>query len=562
MMISTRRSGKHCLFFLLLGCILTVAGGRVAAAEPVLPAELNYVNIALQDIFRDLAAAGGFRVLFAHPLQERATMIIAPGSPAKKISAEIAANHGLTLKWLDANTAVIGDENSLAGINTTATSLHVLPLRSVSPVAMAEILETVLPSHKIRYDFKGNNIAVMASPLELANVQELVNRWDIDKPVIAVEVELAEVTLGFLGELGIKDPASPQMKIFPIPERLAATVAQSTGKNPLVSFETISVNDYKGRLFFGDRVPGPEGEAAAATGYQTGYLDVGTAVDYRFEVIPREKDELLLEVQAKVEIVTGPGLAPGQRELRATVGLVPEQSVMLTGALKRSEYLQMKTAPYELPFLSSLFAAGADVSPDETATVIFLTPYFQKKTEKTAGQEESRPTEPETESQKPEVSLVPEGPEVPGAAEVEAVSEVPPVPEVPRITIVPAVPEMPGSAGTEPMAKTTGIPYVVKKSETVYGIAKKFGVSVQQLIAANHLEDPGKIKAGVTMIIPVPNEFVYTVKTDETLWRLAKRYGTTVAVLKDLNSLADDEIKVGQKLVLPVPAAKVVNPEF
>ena len=136
MMISTRRSGKHCLFFLLLGCILTVAGGRVAAAEPVLPAELNYVNIALQDIFRDLAAAGGFRVLFAHPLQERATMIIAPGSPAKKISAEIAANHGLTLKWLDANTAVIGDENSLAGINTTATSRVFCGL---FPVAMAEI---------------------------------------------------------------------------------------------------------------------------------------------------------------------------------------------------------------------------------------------------------------------------------------------------------------------------------------------------------------------------------------------------------------------------------------
>lgn len=557
MKISTRRSGKYCLLLILLGCILTATGGRIAAAEPVLPAAVNYVNVALQDIFRDLAETGGFRVLFAHPLQKRATMVIAPGSPVKKISGEIAANHGLTLKWLDTKTAVIGDENSLAGIDTASANLHVLPLHSVSPVTMAEILETVLPSHKIRYDFKGNNIAVMATPLELENVRELVNRWDIEKPVITVGVEVVEVTMDFLKELGIKDPASPQMKIYPIPERLEATIAQNTGKNSLVSFETTSLNDYKGRLFIGDRVPGiPEGEADTAAGYQTGYLDLGTAIDYRFEVIPRQKGELLLEVQAKVEIA-GPGLEPGQRELKAAVGLVPEQAVMLTGALKRSEYLQMKTAPYELPFLSSLFAAGAnaDVLPEETATVIFLTPYFQEKTGETAQRQGSRPAEPE--SMKPEVSLVPEVPAVP---EVTTVPEVTVKPEVPETVEVPVVYQIPPKE--PPKAKIINIPYIVKKSETLYGIAKKFGVSVQQLITANHLEDPGKIKAGATLIVPVPNEFVYTVKTDETLWRLAKRYGTTVAVLKDLNSLANDEIKVGQKLVLPVPAAKIVNPEF
>jgi LysM repeat protein len=317
----------------------------------------------------------------------------------------------------------------------------------------------------------------------------------------------------------------------------------------LVSYEVINLNNNEERLFFGDRIPEvPEEEMATAAGNQAGYVDVGTTVDYRFEVIRRQKDELLLELRARVEMVTGSDLEPGQRELWATVGLLPGQTAMLTGALKRSEYLQMKASSYELPFLSSLFAAagaGNDLPVEETATVIFLTPSFQEKAEKTADRQGSRQTEPEPELLKPAISLVPEVPEIPA---------------------VPEVPEMPESTGTEqedtPKTTTTDIPYIIKKSETLYGIARKFGVSAQQLIAANRLKNPGKIKTGATLIIPVPNEFIYTVKTDETLWRLARRYGTTVAVLKDLNSLAGDEIKVGQKLVLPVPAANIVNPQF
>lgn len=554
MRLTARSLRRFFFFFILFCCLLTATA--IAAGEPVVPAELSYVDVELKDIFRDLAGTGGFRVLFAHPFQKRATMLIAPGSPVKKIIADIAANHGLAVKWVDANTAVIGDENSLAGMNTSESNLHVLPLRSVSPVEMAEVLETVLPGNKIRYDFKGNNIAVMASPLELENIKELVNRWDREEPILSVEIEVVEVTLDFLRELGIRNPASPQMKIYPIPERLEATIAQSTGKNPLVSYEVISLSNSEERLFFGDRVPElPEEAPAGAGGYRGGQLDVGTAVAYRFEVIPREKEELLLEVQARVDMLGGPGREPGQRELTATVGLLPGQTVMLTGALKRSEFLQMKTSGNELPFLSSLFAAAGannDLPPDETATVIFLTPSFREKAEKTA----ERPAGPAPAPLKPAVSLVPGVPKEPPKAEV------PVAPELPGGE-VPVTPVNIGAERKETSKTgTTDIPYIVKKSETLYGIARKFGVSVQQIIAANNLKNPEKIRTGTTLIIPVPNEFIYTVKTDETLWRLAKRYGTTVAVLKDLNSLAGDEIKVGQKLVLPVAATKIANPQF
>src|SRR5690554_1288606 len=135
MNISTVRMGKYLLFFVLLGCCLAATGGRITvdAGEPVLPAESSYVDVELREILRDLAETGRFRVLFAHRFQKRATMIIASGVPVKKITADIAANHGLTLKWVNSPTAVIADANSLAKMNTSDIKLHILHLQTVSP---------------------------------------------------------------------------------------------------------------------------------------------------------------------------------------------------------------------------------------------------------------------------------------------------------------------------------------------------------------------------------------------------------------------------------------------
>ncbi|HBR34189.1 MAG TPA: hypothetical protein DD734_06120 [Firmicutes bacterium] len=89
-------------------------------------------------------------------------MIIESGSFLKQTVGEIATNHGLKEKWLNSNTVVIGDERSLAQIETGDVNLHVLPLQYTPSLSVAKALETVVSSYKIRYDFKTNEIAVMA----------------------------------------------------------------------------------------------------------------------------------------------------------------------------------------------------------------------------------------------------------------------------------------------------------------------------------------------------------------------------------------------------------------
>jgi LysM repeat protein len=58
---------------------------------------------------------------------------------------------------------------------------------------------------------------------------------------------------------------------------------------------------------------------------------------------------------------------------------------------------------------------------------------------------------------------------------------------------------------TVPPAPTPQV-YVVKSGDTMSKIAKKFGVTIDELIAANEntIKDPDKISIGDQVIIPVP----------------------------------------------------------
>ena len=47
-----------------------------------------------------------------------------------------------------------------------------------------------------------------------------------------------------------------------------------------------------------------------------------------------------------------------------------------------------------------------------------------------------------------------------------------------------------------------------------------------------------------------PTNKLYTVQTGDTLYNISKRFGLTIDELKALNDMADNSIKIGQKLVV------------
>ncbi|XXM72636.1 LysM peptidoglycan-binding domain-containing protein [Lysinibacillus sphaericus] len=87
----------------------------------------------------------------------------------------------------------------------------------------------------------------------------------------------------------------------------------------------------------------------------------------------------------------------------------------------------------------------------------------------------------------------------------------------------------------------------VKKGDTLWGLAKEYGTTVDQLKTWNNL--------GSDIIFPdqelkVSSKEYYTVKKGDTLWAIASNYGIAVDSLQGWNALESDLIVPGQELLI------------
>jgi len=108
-----------------------------------------------------------------------------------------------------------------------------------------------------------------------------------------------------------------------------------------------------------------------------------------------------------------------------------------------------------------------------------------------------------------------------------------------------------------PSVPAEGIEHVVAWGETINIIAAQYGVSVEDIVAANNLSDPDLIRAGDVLIIPgvavpTPEAGVHIVRQGETLQSIASMYGTTVEAIALANGIINTNyIYVGQSLTIP-----------
>jgi LysM repeat protein len=96
----------------------------------------------------------------------------------------------------------------------------------------------------------------------------------------------------------------------------------------------------------------------------------------------------------------------------------------------------------------------------------------------------------------PAVASVPAAP----AAAAPKVASAPPAP-APKVETAAVAPAVPAAASS---AKPAVVPdtYKVERGDNPYNIAKKFGVSYQELLTLNAIEDPTKLQIGQELKVP------------------------------------------------------------
>ena len=112
-------------------------------------------------------------------------------------------------------------------------------------------------------------------------------------------------------------------------------------------------------------------------------------------------------------------------------------------------------------------------------------------------------------------------------------------------------------------------PYTIRPGDTFFDLARRFGISVQDIINANPGVDPNSLLVGQVICLPIgpvpgacpPGSQSYTVRAGDTYFSLAQRFGTTVEELIRVNPGVDpNQLQVGQIICIPVGAAPPTCP--
>lgn len=152
--------------------------------------------------------------------------------------------------------------------------------------------------------------------------------------------------------------------------------------------------------------------------------------------------------------------------------------------------------------------------------------------------------------------------------------------------------KIPSSGGTEVVAQDNGAQTLINvpakqadgmhsviNGETIFTLAKKYGITAYQIRQANNLKD-NNLKIGQTLKMPsnividveVPkseqnkrvnevvetapsgkNSFDYLVTSGEDIYSIAKKFKLTTYQIKTANNLTSSKLAVGQKLLIPKP---------
>ena len=108
-----------------------------------------------------------------------------------------------------------------------------------------------------------------------------------------------------------------------------------------------------------------------------------------------------------------------------------------------------------------------------------------------------------------------------------------------------------------------GVYYTVKAGDTLYGIAKEYNLSVDELKKMNDLTS-NNLSIGQKLLISGTGEEIingsdydtYIVKSGDNLYAIARRYGISVDGLKKINNLSSNLLSIGQKLLVPKTGSK------
>jgi spore germination protein len=95
---------------------------------------------------------------------------------------------------------------------------------------------------------------------------------------------------------------------------------------------------------------------------------------------------------------------------------------------------------------------------------------------------------------------------------------------------------------------------VIDQGESLFSIAKRYGVTVEDIVRVNGMDEGDQLVIGQTILVPTRDR-THTVRPGESLWSIARRYHVSVQEIAQLNGISTSSA-VSAGTVLRIPRAQ------
>ena len=397
--------------------------GRVMGVSPKLHAtyktavSLTFTNASLLQVFESLKQASGLNYMIEHDVKPdiHVTMSVT-NKPIEDILRLVLSTNQLDQRVLDDNTLLIYPNTSAKQAEYKEMVVRSFYLNHADATKVAALLKTVAKARDVVVDEKLNMLVVRDSEETVRLSEKIIAMQDIAEPEVMLELEVMEVSVNRLLQMGIQWPSSisasltgsagvvgqltlnelrhPHSNLVNVkvsnPAISADLTSTSTDANLLANPRVRVMNKQKAKVLIGERLPVITTTTTANVGSSdtVSYLDVGLKLE--IEPTISLDDEVSMNVALEVSNVLGTTTTTsgtqaytlGTRNTSTSLQVHDGETNILAGLIQRDQQNSNTGIPglNEMPLLGKLFGQAQD-SDNRTEIVLLITPHIVRNLE-------------------------------------------------------------------------------------------------------------------------------------------------------------------------------------
>ena len=382
---------------------------KLKAAYQV-PVSLSFNGATLLQVFEALKQASGLNYMIERDVRPdlRVTLSV-HNKPVEDIVRLLLATNQLERRVLDDDTLLIYPNTPAKALEYREMVVRSFYLSNADANEVAAAVRTVAKARDVVVDKKLNMVMVRDSAEVVRLAEKVIAAQDLAEPEVMLELEVMEVSVNRLLDLGIRwpdavsagisgaDGVAGQLRLDET-KKITDSMVRLRFNDPLVSAQLRSQkgnanllanprvrvrNKMPAKILIGERVPVITTTATANVGsFETvNYLDVGLKLE--IEPVVSLDDEVSMKIALEVSniletIIRASGTQVyrlGTRNTSTTLRVRDGETNILAGLIQRDERRANTGVPglNEIPVVNKLFGASQD-SDTRTEIVLLITP--------------------------------------------------------------------------------------------------------------------------------------------------------------------------------------------